>query len=109
MATHEQTLLKRQPVPNYDPSRYQVERLWAPAADGVKVPVALVHKKGLVKDGKSALYLYGYGSDRLAIPGTLSPGPLSLAGPGPPSAHPHIPGRRETGHNWPTPGPLMHK
>jgi len=57
-----QKAVKRQPVPNYDPSRYQVERIWAPAADGVKVPVAVLHKKGAARDGKSPLLLYGYGS-----------------------------------------------
>src|SRR5258708_39007763 len=97
MATHEQTLLKRQPVPNYDPSRYQVERLWAPAADGVKVPVALVHKKGLVKDGKSALYLYGYGSDGPARAGTLPSRPLPPGDPRAPSPPPPLPGRGEPG------------
>jgi oligopeptidase B len=109
MATHEQTLLKRQPVPNYDPSRYQVERLWAPAADGVKVPVALVHKKGLVKDGKSALYLYGYGSYGLAMPDTFSSDRFSLVDRGVTYAIAHIRGGSELGKKWHDAGRMMNK
>ena len=46
----------------YDPSLYESERIFAKAADGTPVPISLVYKKGLVKDGSDPLLLYGYGS-----------------------------------------------
>ena len=46
---------KRQPVPNYDASKYQVERIFATAKDGVRVPIALVHKKGVPREAKLPL------------------------------------------------------
>ena len=56
------TLLKEQPVlGGYDRTQYQSERLFATAPDGVKVPISVVYKKGLKRDGSAPLYLNGYG------------------------------------------------
>lgn len=52
---------KQYEVPGYDSSAYVQERILAPARDGVRVPVTLVHRRGLKKDGKNPVYLYGYG------------------------------------------------
>ncbi len=61
--TKKTTKLKEQQVPSgFKPDNYVVERLWAEADDGVKVPMAVVYKKGLKKDGKAPCYLYSYGS-----------------------------------------------
>ena len=67
------TLLKQQEVlGGYDPKQYASERLWATARDGVKVPISIVYKKGLVRDGKAPLFLYGYGSYGFGTPPTFS-------------------------------------
>ena len=48
MKTRKRTLLKRQEVlGGYDPTKYEAKRLWAVARDGVKVPMSVVHRKGL--------------------------------------------------------------
>jgi len=63
MAVGTSVLLKQREVPGgYDRSRYQVEQIYATASDGVKVPISIVHLKGLKLDGKGPLYLTGYGS-----------------------------------------------
>lgn len=55
--------LKEQEIPSgFNPDDYVVERLWATASDGVKVPMAIVYKKGLNKDGSNPALLYSYGS-----------------------------------------------
>ena len=52
--TGERTLLKRQPVlGGYDPDNYKSERIWVTAADGTKVPVSLVYRKELVRNGQA--------------------------------------------------------
>ena len=62
-ATGKTTLLKQQEVPSgFEPDNYTVERLWATAADGVKVPIAIVYKNGLKKKGENPALLYAYGS-----------------------------------------------
>src|SRR5262249_23657800 len=52
MRTKARTLLKKQEIPSgYDPAKYEVRRLMAPARDGVKVPVSILMKKGTRLDG----------------------------------------------------------
>ncbi|RZL72022.1 MAG: oligopeptidase B, partial [Rhodococcus sp. (in: high G+C Gram-positive bacteria)] len=60
-ATKQSTLRKQRETPNLDPSQYVSERFWAPARDGAQIPVSIVYKKGLAKDGRAPLYQYGYG------------------------------------------------
>ncbi len=63
MTTNETTKLKEQEVPSgFNPDDYVVERLWAKAEDGTEVPMAIVYKKGLRKNGKNPALLYSYGS-----------------------------------------------
>jgi oligopeptidase B len=104
-----QKVLKRQPVPNYDPSRYQVERIWAAAADGTKVPVALLHKKDAARDGKSPLLLYGYGSYGVDIPDRFNSNLFSLADRGITFAVAHVRGGGELGKKWHDQGRMMNK
>ena len=109
MGTRAQKLLKQQPVPNYDASKYQVERIWATAPDGVQVPIALVRKKGLAKDGQSPLYLYGYGSYGVSLPDNFSSDRFSLVDRGVTYAVAHIRGGGELGKKWHDAGRMMQK
>src|ERR1700726_3999161 len=62
MATGKSTLLKQKEVPGgYDRTKYQVEQIYAPASDGVKVPISVVHLKGTKMDGTGRMYLTAYG------------------------------------------------
>ena len=62
----------------YNAAEYQTERLWATADDGTKVPVSIVYKKGLKKDGNNPTLLYGYGSYGSSTNPTFSITRLSL-------------------------------
>ena len=63
METNLSEKLKEQEVPSgFNPNDYIVERLWATADDGTQVPMAIVYKKGLKKNGKNPALLYSYGS-----------------------------------------------
>ncbi len=104
------TLLKRQEVPGgFDASNYVSERLWATARDGVKVPISIVYKKGLVRDGKAPLFLYGYGSYGISMSASFSAARLSLLDRGMTFAIAHIRGGSEMGENWRQDGMLMKK
>jgi oligopeptidase B len=108
--TGKSTLLKQQPVlGGYDPSQYASERLWATARDGVKVPISIVYKKGLQRDGKSPLFLYAYGSYGVGTPATFSSSRLSLLNRGMAYAIAHIRGGDEMGEQWREDGMLMKK
>ena len=63
IATGETKKLKEQEIPSgFNTDDYTVERLWATAPDGVEVPMAVVYRKGLKKDGCNPTLLYSYGS-----------------------------------------------
>ena len=104
------TLLKQDEVlGGYDPKQYASERLWATARDGVKVPISIVYKKGLARDGKAPLWLYGYGSYGYGIAPTFSSQRVSLLDRGMSYAIAHIRGGDEMGEQWREDGMLMKK
>ena len=107
MTTLERKLLKQQPVPNYDPSKYEVERIWAPASDGVQVPIAVVHKKGAAKP--APLMLYAYGSYGISVADRFDSARFSLLDRGVTWAIAHIRGGGEMGKKWHDGGRMMTK
>ena len=107
--TGERTVLKRQPAPNYDPTQYVTERVWATARDGTKIPVSLVYKKGFKRDGTAAMLQYGYGSYGLSMDPSWSPTWPSLLDRGMVYAVAHIRGGQEMGRAWYDAGHLLNK
>jgi oligopeptidase B len=108
---HTSTLLKQTEVPGgYDASKYQSERVWATATDGVKVPVSLIYRKELKKaDGSNPLYVYAYGSYGAILPVTFSATRLSLLDRGVVMAFAHIRGGGDMGKPWHDAGRMMNK
>jgi len=107
--TGERRQLKQQPVPGYDPSRYETQRLWATARDGTKVPVSLVYRKGYAPDGTGALLQYAYGSYGHSIDPSFSSTAVSLLDRGVAYAIAHIRGGQEMGRAWYDDGKLLNK
>jgi oligopeptidase B len=103
------TLLKQKEVPGYDRTKYQVEQIYAPAADGAKVPVSVLYLKGTKLDGKEALYLYGYGSYGVSIDMFFNPNIMSMVDRGVVTAVAHIRGGGEMGKAWHDAGRMMNK
>lgn len=88
------------PAPGYDPDRYIVERIVAKTDDGALVPITLLRARGAVRDGKSPLFLYGYGSYGATIDADFRPGALALADQGWTCAIAHVRGGAERGNDW---------
>ena len=109
VTTGERRLLKRQPVPGYDPAQYVTERLWATARDGTKIPISIVYRKGFEKNGKAALLQYGYGSYGLSMDPAFSPAVVSLLDRGMAYAIAHVRGGQELGRAWYEDGKLLKK
>jgi len=105
------TELKRDEVlGGYDPARYEVERLYALARDGVtRIPISLVHKKGVPRDGKAPLLLYAYGSYGSTTEPTFSSQRFSLVDRGFTYAIAHVRGGQEMGRPWYDDGKMLHK
>lgn len=110
MQTKSKVLKKRQEVVGgYNPEDYVTERYYATAGDGVKVPVSLVYKKGLKKDGQAPMLLYAYGSYGHSMDASFSSSRLSLLDRGFVFALAHIRGGQEMGRQWYEDGKLFKK
>jgi oligopeptidase B len=103
-------LLKEHEVPGgYDRTRYQVERISATAADGVKVPISVIHLKGAKLDGTGPLYLYGYGAYGSSMDIDFDSSIFSMVDRGVVYAIAHVRGGGEMGKVWHDQGRMMQK
>ena len=110
LAKGESIKLKEQEIPSgFNADDYVVERLWAKAQDGVEVPMAIVYKKGLKKNGKSPALLYSYGSYGSSSDVYFSPSYYSLIDRGFVVAIAQIRGGSDLGEQWYEDGKLLKK
>ena len=110
MKTKERTLKKQQEVVGgYDPNNYVTERIWATADDGTEIPMSIVYKKGMEKNGQNPTLIYGYGSYGSSTDPTFSIPRLSLLDRGFVYAIAHIRGGQEMGRQWYDDGKMFKK
>lgn len=111
MRTKEKTVLKEQEVlgGKFDKNNYAEERIWATAQDGTKVPISIVYKKGMKKDGKNPFLLYAYGSYGSSMDPYFSSTRLSLLDRGFIYGIAHIRGGEDLGRDWYENGKLLKK
>jgi oligopeptidase B len=101
MASRTRILRKRQEIPSgHNPADYVTTRIMATSDDGAQVPVSILHRKDLVRDGRAPLLLYGYGSYGMAMPASFSANRLSLVDRGFVYAIAHIRGGTDKGWGW---------
>ena len=110
VASRKRTLKKQQPVlGGYDTMDYQSERVLVTATDGTKVPMSLVYKKSLKKNGPQPTLLYAYGSYGISTPLAFRSSRLALLDRGMIFAIAHIRGGGEMGKQWHDDGKMMKK
>ena len=111
MKTKEKEIKKEQAVlgGQFDKNNYVEERVWATAKDGVKVPISLVYRKDLKKDGSNPLLQYAYGSYGVTMEPYFSTTRLSLLDRGFIYAIAHIRGGEDLGRQWYEDGKLLKK
>ncbi len=101
MAQRTRLLRKRQEIPSgHNPADYVTTRITATAHDGAQVPVSILHRKDLARDGRAPLLLYGYGSYGMAMPASFAANRLSLVDRGFVYAIAHIRGGADKGWGW---------
>ncbi len=105
------TLMKEQAVldKSFNKDNYIEERIWATADDETKIPISLVYKKGLKRDGSAPLLQYAYGSYGHTTDPYFSSNRLSLLDRGFVYAIAHVRGGEYMGRNWYENGKLLHK
>ncbi|HVS49184.1 MAG TPA: S9 family peptidase [Candidatus Dormibacteraeota bacterium] len=110
MRTLERTLVKEQPVRGgYDRADYVTELLWANAPDGVRVPMSIVHRRGLIRDGSNPTLLNGYGAYEASSEPMFDTVRLSLLDRGFVFAIAHVRGGGEMGREWYEDGKFLRK
>ncbi len=101
MTTRSKELLKQTEIlGGFDRDNYVTERLWAEARDGTAVPISIVYRKGMKRDGSSPLYLYAYGSYGGNMTASFRSYRLSLIDRGVTFAIAHVRGGAELGRAW---------
>ncbi|WP_225035790.1 S9 family peptidase [Winogradskyella sp. SM1960] len=111
MRTKTKTVLKEQDVlgGKFKKENYTSERIWATAEDGTKIPMSVVYKKGIKKDGTNPLLQYAYGSYGSTVDPYFSTIRLSLLDRGFIYVITHIRGGEYLGRDWYENGKLLHK
>jgi oligopeptidase B len=101
MNARTRVLRKQQEVlGGYDPSQYVSERIFALAKDGARIPISLICRKGVLRDGTAPALLYGYGSYGLPMDAAFDSTRLSLLDRGFIYAIAHIRGGGDLGKPW---------
>jgi len=110
LVTRERTLMKQEQIRGgFDAANYSVERLMAPARDGVEVPISLVYRTGIERDGSNPTLLYAYGSYGSSMEAWFRPHVVSLLDRGFVYAIAHVRGGQELGRWWYEDGKLLKK
>lgn len=110
MTNRTKTLLKQEEIlGGFNPENYVTERLYAPAADGTEIPVSIVYRKGMKREGQNPLLLYGYGAYGLSLDPSFASPRLSLLDRGFIYVIAHVRGGQELGRQWYEDGKLLKK
>jgi oligopeptidase B len=110
LATRQLLLRKQQPVlGGVDLSAYRQYREWAVAPDGTEVPLSIVARSDVTRDGNAAVVLYGYGSYEHSIDPYFSIPRLSLLDRGVVYVIAHVRGGGELGRGWYDDGKMLAK
>jgi prolyl oligopeptidase len=99
----------RKPEVKFDPSAYETKQVFYASKDGTKVPMFIVHKKGLKLDGRNPTYLYAYGGFNISMQPAFSVANIILLENGGVYALANIRGGNEYGEAWHKAGMLEKK
>jgi len=109
MDTGQWELIKQDIPGGYERTQYATERIHATALDGKQIPMTIVYKKDLKKDGNNPTLLYGYGSYGSVIDADFNSQRLSLLDRGFIFAVGHIRGGSDLGRAWYESGRMLNK
>jgi len=96
-------------APSIDPEKFEVEQAWFHSKDGTKVPMFVVHKKGLQKDGKNPTLLTGYGGFNVSLTPSFARSTFLWMEHGGVYAVANLRGGAEFGEDWHRAGMLGNK
>ena len=101
--------LFRAPKVNFDSDAFVTEQVFYPSKDGTKIPMFLTYKKGLEKNGKNPVYLYGYGGFNISLNPGFSAMRIPFLENGGIYAQANLRGGNEYGEEWHQAGTKLNK
>lgn len=104
-----QSELYRQPQVDFVPDDYETKQIFYTSKDGTKVPMFIVHKKGLELNGKNPTYLYAYGGFNISLTPRFSASQIVWLENGGIFAQANLRGGGEYGEKWHVAGTKMNK
>lgn len=101
--------LFRQPQVDFDPQAYEVQQVSYTSKDGTRIPMFLVHRRGLARTGDHPTLLYGYGGFGISLTPSFSVGLVAWLEMGGVYAQPSLRGGGEYGEEWHQAGTKLNK
>jgi prolyl oligopeptidase len=99
----------KRPTVDFDPGAYETEQVFCPSKDGTRIPLFLVYRKGMARNGRNATLLYGYGGFAVNMTPYFSVRNLAWVEMGGIYAHAILRGGDEYGEDWHRAGMLANK
>ena len=109
IATKKSSVFRTIEIPGYKAADYETKQVFYPSKDGTKVPMFLVHKKGLKLDGSNPTLLYGYGGFNITTSPTFNALRIALLEQGFVYASANLRGGAEYGEKWHEAGTKLKK
>lgn len=109
MATNTSSIQMTPCIDEFNPDDYVTEQVFYTSTDGTKVPMSLTYRKGLERDGKNPVYLYGYGGFNVSLNPGFSPNRVLWLENGGIYAETNLRGGGEYGESWHEAGTRMNK
>jgi prolyl oligopeptidase len=100
IAKRASTVFREAEVPGFDASKFETSQVFVTSKDGTRVPMFLVHRKGLTLNGRNPTLMYGYGGFNVAVTPTFNPLRLALLERGFVYASVNMRGGSEYGEAW---------
>jgi prolyl oligopeptidase len=94
---------------NFDPTQYVTEQVFYHSKDGTRVPMFLVHSRGINRNGRNPVLLYGYGGFNIALTPWFSSAHIAWMDMGGIFAVANLRGGSEYGEAWHLAGTKLHK
>jgi prolyl oligopeptidase len=109
IATQLTSVFRSPEIPGFKPSDYETRQVFYTSRDGTRVPMFLVHRKGLALDGRNPTLLYGYGGFNISTSPAFSSLRLALLEQGFVYASANMRGGGEYGESWHEAGTKLKK
>ena len=104
-----QSTVFRKPELKFNPEDYETKQVFFESKDGTKVPMFLVHKKGIERNGKNPTLMYGYGGFNVSLLPSFNPLKIALLEQGVVYAQVNLRGGNEYGEAWHKAGMKLNK